>query len=338
MSSRQHACINPARVQQPQRTRPIYVSVAQTAREHPIGIVLTLAAAAPLLYIGNPALGLLVGGAFALTMNKAPVAVPASYSRLTLQTAIVLLGFRLNLETLWSLSATYTWTVALYVLLTLGLGLMLGRWLRADATVAKLIAVGTAICGGTAIATIAPLLRAKPSELGVALAVVFMLNAFALFAFPLIGERLGMSQLEFGLWSALSIHDTSSVVATATVYGDQSADVATSIKLGRTLGLIPLVFGISLMTHSDGAKIRVPGFILLFVAASALGSIVALPIMVLEYVGALSKGLLVVALFLVGAELSRETLRQLQGRTVLHAVLLWVIVAPVTCFAVITFT
>ena len=191
--------------------------------------------------------------------------------------------------------------------------------------------------GGTAIATIAPLLRVRPNQIGVALAVVFILNAFALLTFPLIGERLGMSQLEFGLWSALAIHDTSSVVATAAIYGDYAADVATTVKLGRTLWLIPLVFGISLMTHSDDAKLRVPGFIILFVAASAFGSIVTLPEMVLSAVGMLSKSLLVVALFLVGAELSRETLAQIPGRTVLHAVLLWVIVVPVSCFAVLNF-
>lgn len=298
---------------------------------------MTLAVAGPLLYVGNPALALLVGGALALTMNRAPVALPASYGRLTLQAAIVLLGFRLNLETLWSLSASYAWAVALYVVLTLSLGLMLGRWLRSDATVARLIAVGTAICGGTAIATIAPLLRVRPNQIGVALAVVFILNAFALLTFPLIGERLGMSQLQFGLWSALAIHDTSSVVATAAIYGDYAADVATTVKLGRTLWLIPLVFGISLMTHSDGAKFRVPGFIILFVAASAFGSIVTLPEVVLGAVGMLSKSLLVVALFLVGAELSRETLAQIPGRTVLHAVLLWAIVVPVSCFAVLKF-
>ncbi len=298
---------------------------------------MTLAVAGPLLYVGNPALALLVGGALALTMNRAPVALPASYGRLTLQAAIVLLGFRLNLETLWSLSASYAWAVALYVVLTLSLGLMLGRWLRSDATVARLIAVGTAICGGTAIATIAPLLRVRPNQIGVALAVVFILNAFALLTFPLIGERVGMSQLQFGLWSALAIHDTSSVVATAAIYGDYAADVATTVKLGRTLWLIPLVFGISLMTHSDGAKLRVPGFIILFVAASAFGSIVTLPEMVLSAVGMLSKSLLVVALFLVGAELSRETLGQIPGRTVLHAVLLWAIVVPVSCFAVLKF-
>ncbi len=298
---------------------------------------MTLAVAGPLLYVGNPALALLVGGALALTMNRAPVALPASYGRLTLQAAIVLLGFRLNLETLWSLSASYAWAVALYVVLTLSLGLMLGRWLRSDATVARLIAVGTAICGGTAIATIAPLLRVRPNQIGVALAVVFILNAFALLTFPLIGERLGMSQLQFGLWSALAIHDTSSVVATAAIYGDYAADVATTVKLGRTLWLIPLVFGISLMTPSDGAKLRVPGFIILFVAASAFGSIVTLPEMVLSAVGMLSKSLLVVALFLVGAELSRETLAQIPGRTVLHAVLLWAIVVPVSCFAVLKF-
>lgn len=298
---------------------------------------MTLAVAGPLLYVGNPALALLVGGALALTMNRAPVALPASYGRLTLQAAIVLLGFRLNLETLWSLSASYAWAVALYVVLTLSLGLMLARWLRSDATVARLIAVGTAICGGTAIATIAPLLRVRPNQIGVALAVVFILNAFALLTFPLIGERLGMSQLQFGLWSALAIHDTSSVVATAAIYGDYAADVATTVKLGRTLWLIPLVFGISLMTHSDGAKLRVPGFIILFVAASAFGSIVTLPEVVLSAVGMLSKSLLVVALFLVGAELSRETLAQIPGRTVLHAVLLWAIVVPVSCFAVLKF-
>ena len=309
-----------------------------------------------LLLFGNPALALLVGGAIVLGLDRHLFAAGGTISKYCLQAAIVLLGLRLDLGTLWQLSASYSWAVAAYVLGTLALGLAAGRMLAVEAPSAKLIASGTAICGGTAIASLSTIVRAQPHQTAVALAIVFLLNVVALFSFPAFGRYLDLSQLQFGLWAALAIHDTSSVVATAALYGEEALEVATTIKLGRTLWLIPLVFALSLYEHAMeqaqakreagsqpgiGAsmpRLRIPGFILLFVLAAALGSVLPLPVLMTDGAGLLSKGLLVVALFLVGTELTRATVRQIRGRVLWLALGLWVCVAPLTLLLVLWMT
>ena len=244
------------------------------------------------------------------------------------------MGFRLNLETVWYLSASYTWGVALFVLGTLGLGLAYGLLLRVDKVPGQLIAAGTAICGGTTIASLSPIIGAKPHETAVTLGLIFLLNVIALFVFPFIGQWFELSQLEFGLWTALAIHDTSSVVATAAIYGQEAADVATTIKLGRTLWLIPLILGASLLSREEGTRLRVPVFILLFLLATALGSFFPVPSILLQGASVTSKALLVCALFLVGTELTRATLRRIRGPTLWQGLLLWLTVAPLSLLAI----
>ncbi len=295
-----------------------------------LGLGIAIVVLPVLIYHGNPAVALLVGGAIALTLNQQLLTWGAVASRYCLQTAIVLLGFRLSLQTVWELSADYTWSVAAYVVITLAVGLLLGLLLRVERPSSQLITAGTAICGGTAIATLSTLVRAQPQQTAVALAIVFLLNVVALFTFPLVGAWLDLSQLQFGLWSALAIHDTSSVVATASLYGDQAAAVATTIKLGRTLWIIPVALGASLLQRSGGTRLRVPGFILMFVAAAGLGSMVSLPAIATATAGTLSKALLVCALFLVGTQLSRQTVSQIRGKLLWQALLLWGLVVPST--------
>ncbi|MFU8815261.1 MAG: YeiH family protein [Pseudomonadales bacterium] len=320
---------------------------AASARLRNLGLILCAAALPPLLWVGNPALALLVGATIAVMLDRQPLALSGILGKYFLQTAIVLLGLKLNLATLWALSAQYSWGVAVYVLGTLALGLLLGRLLQVEAPSSKLISSGTAICGGTTIATLSSVVRAQPHQTGVALAIVFLLNAVALFTFPAIGRALGLSQLEFGLWAALAIHDTSSVVATAALYGDEAAAVATTIKLGRTLWLIPLAFAVSVYEQAaargvpgapqQAPRLRVPGFILLFVAAAAVGSWLPLPQPLPELAGSLSKLLLVAALFLLGTEITRGTVRRIRGRVLWQALALWLVVAPATLGAVLYF-
>ena len=301
-----------------------------------IGVILSAVAILPLVLLGNPAVALLVGGIIALTLDRAPVPHSGTGSKYCLQMAIVLLGVKLNLQTVWALSATYAWGVALFVLSTLGLGYLFYRALRSDRVPSALVVSGTAICGGTTIATLSPVIGARPHETAVTLSLVFLLNVVALFTFPLIGHWLELTELEFGLWSALAIHDTSSVVATAALYGDEAAEVATTIKLGRTLWLIPLVLVASMVGTSEPgkAKIRVPAFILAFMGATALGTFFALPVEVTAWAGRLSKALLVCALFLVGCELTRSTLKLIRGKTLWLGVGLWLVVAPLTLFVI----
>jgi len=301
-----------------------------------VGVYAACAAVlAPLIMVGNPAVALLVGGGIALVMDREPIARSGLFGRYCLQTAIVLLGLKLQLETVWSLSASYTWGVALFVVSTIVIGLLLGRLLAAGRIPTQLLSAGTAICGGTTIASLSPVIGAKAEDTAVTLSLVFLLNVVALLLFPVIGYWLDLSQTQFGLWSALAIHDTSSVIATATIYGDEAGEVATTIKLGRTLWLIPLVLGASLMSGQGNVRLRVPGFILLFLLATALATILPIPDPITRLASALSKALLVCALFFVGMGLTRSTVRQIRGRVLWHGVILWLIVAPVTLLAIL---
>jgi uncharacterized membrane protein YadS len=238
--------------------------------------------------------------------------------------AIVLLGFTLRIDHIVAVSGDSLWLVATYVLGVLGIGTALARLLRLERDSGLLMTAGTAICGGTTIATLAPLINARPDQVGVAIGIVFLLNAIALFTFPLIGHALGMSQMQFGMWVALAIHDTSSVLATAAIYGNDALEVATTVKLGRTLWLIPLALFVSLSCRVSTARVRVPTFILAFVAGSALATFVALPVWFGQAAGRTSKALLVIALFFIGTEISRATLGLMRGRGLVHALVLWV--------------
>ena len=279
-------------------------------RQQGLAWVGTSAAVAVGVYTLNPAYALLLGLATRLSTGVNPLQRVAKLGKLSLQSAIVLLGLTLGFDRMMQVSADYGLVVAVFVLGTLALGFLLAKLLASETNEATLLSSGTAICGGTAIATLAPLIQAKPHNVGVAMALVFLLNAVALLTFPYIGHALELSQQDFGAWVALAIHDTSSVVATAAIYGDEAAVVATTVKLGRTLWLIPLAFVVSLLYRSGEARLRVPGFILLFILAAALGSVLPLADQVLVTIGVLSKTLLVIALGMIGLEIDRNTLSQ----------------------------
>lgn len=297
-------------------------------RQQGLAWVGTSAAVAVGVYTLNPAYALLLGLATRLSTGVNPLQSVAKLGKLSLQSAIVLLGLTLGFDRMMRVSADYGLVVAVFVLGTLALGFLLAKLLASETNEATLLSSGTAICGGTAIATLAPLIQAKPHNVGVAMALVFLLNAVALLTFPYIGHALELSQQDFGAWVALAIHDTSSVVATAAIYGDEAAVVATTVKLGRTLWLIPLAFVVSLLYRSGEARLRVPGFILLFILAAALGSVLPLADQVLVTIGVLSKTLLVIALGMIGLEIDRDTLSQVSWRSLVLGGGLWLLVAP----------
>jgi uncharacterized integral membrane protein (TIGR00698 family) len=246
------------------------------------------------------------------------------------------LGFTLNIGRVAEVSGDSLWLVTVYVVGVLGAGLILARVLRLERESGWLMASGTAICGGTAIATLAPLVGARADQVGVAIGIVFLLNALALFGFPAIGHALGMSQVQFGMWVALAIHDTGSVLATAALYGNEALEIATTVKLGRTLWLIPLTLAVSFAQRASAARVRVPPFILAFVAVSILASVVPLPSEISHAAGRTSKALLVVALFFIGTEISWATLRLMRGRVLAHALALWAVAATAVLAAVMT--
>ena len=290
-----------------------------------VGVVIALAVG---VYFRNPAYALLLGLATRLLTGMNPLHRVTKWGKLSLQAAVILLGFTLGFERLVQVSADYGLVVALFVLGTLAVGFVLAKVLASETNEATLLSGGTAICGGTAIATLAPIIHAKPQHVGVAMALVFLLNALALLTFPYIGHVLELSQQDFGAWVALAIHDTSSVVATAALYGDEAAIVATTVKLGRTLWLIPLAFVVGLIYRSDEAKLRVPGFVLLFIAAAIVGSLLPLGEAVVGGISVFSKVLLVVALGMIGLEIDRATLSQISWRSIGLGVGLWLLAAP----------
>ena len=288
----------------------------------------------PLIFWGTPLSAILVGTGLSLALNRPLVGDGNKISGLALQSAIVLLGFTLNAVNLWQTSQDFAGIIAAYVLVSLVAGIVLGKLLRVDNVLTQLIAAGTSICGGTAIAALGPVLKAKADQMALALAIVFFLNMIALLTFPLIGNWLGMSQTQFGMWVALAIHDTSSVLATADTYGQEAVEVAATLKLGRTLWLIPLILGFNILSSTGMTRIRLPGFIAAFVLASVLGSVLrnysATPDILFEIAQQLSKALIVSALFFIGLECTRETTKKLRGKVIWLAVLLWAGVIPVT--------
>ena len=296
--------------------------------------LLIAVALVPIVYMGNPALALLAGLTISITLDRSPIARGSTYGKYLLQTAIVLLGLKLNAAQLLDISGTYALPIAGFVCVTSVIGLLLGWFIRSDRSTNALISSGTAICGGTTIATLSPIIAARPEQTGAALCVVFLLNAVALITFPAIGTWLNLSQEQFGVWAALAIHDTSSVVATAQIYGAKAAEIATTVKIGRTLWLIPLIVIASLVVGAQQSKIRIPNFVFIFVGASLLGSWVGLSIPATMLVGDIASALLVVALFFVGTEITRQTLKSLRLTTVLHGVALWLLVIPVVLWGV----
>ena len=293
-------------------------------------------ALAPLVYMGNPAIALLVGMTISITIDRAPIASGSTYGKYLLQAAIVLLGLKLNAAQLLDISGTYALPIAGFVCATSLLGLSLGWLVRSDRSTNALISSGTAICGGTTIATLSPIIAARPEQTGAALCVVFLLNAIALMTFPAIGTWLNLSQEQFGVWAALAIHDTSSVVATAQMYGTEAAEIATTVKIGRTLWLIPLIVIASLVVGAQQSKIRIPNFVFVFIGASLMGSWVGLSTPSAMIIGEIASALLVVALFFVGTDITRMTLQSLRLTTVLHGVALWLLVIPAVLWGVTT--
>ena len=280
------------------------------------------------IYFLNPAVALLGGLVTRLCLDINPVASSGKLGKLSLQTAIVILGFTLGFDRLISVSADYGLVVAAYVVGTLVLGYVLLRLLRTNEKEGTLLSAGTAICGGTAIATLSPLVDAEPHQFAVATALVFLLNVVALFSFPYIGHWLEMSQETFGAWVALAIHDTSSVVATAALYGQEAQEVATTVKLGRTLWLIPLALLASIFYQRASTKVRVPRFVLLFIGAAVVSGFLPISPEIAGGLGLLSKMLLVIALGMIGLEINRTTLSQLSWRSIAFAAGLWILVVP----------
>ena len=256
--------------------------------------------------------------------------------KIVLQVSIVGLGFGINLkQALQAGSEGFLFTVFSITLIVV-LGIALGYIFRIDKIITQLISFGTAICGGSAIAAIAPILKADGKQTSVSLGIIFLLNALALFIFPEIGQYFHLSQNQFGIWSAIAIHDTSSVVGAASKYGHEALQTATTVKLARALWIIPISFVLSFLNKSGG-KIKIPYFIGFFVLAILVNSYFPAIKEVTNYVVDFSKSSLKVALFLIGTGLSFQNLKNIGIKPLLLGIILWVVISVISLFAVLEF-
>ena len=259
-------------------------------------------------------------------------------SKYLLQASVVGLGFGMSVtEALKSGGSGMMFTIV-SVFSVMVFGVLIGYWLHLNRKTSYLISAGTAICGGSAIAAVGPVLRANDEEMAVSLGVIFILNAIALFIFPPMGKAFDMTDQQFGTWAAIAIHDTSSVVGAGDAFSASACEIATVIKCTRALWIIPLAFvTMFLFRDKNSAKISIPWFILLFVVAMIVNTYLGLPQGVSEVIVYVAKKLLVVTLFFIGASLSLATVKKVGVRPLVLAVLLWVIIG-VSSFAVVMLT
>ena len=247
--------------------------------------------------------------------------------KLLLKIAIVGLGFGMFVkETLVTSKESFALTFY-SIILTVSLGLLLTKLFKVDRKIGHLITSGTAICGGSAIAAISAVIKANSKAISIALGIVFLLNSIALLVFPPIGHYLNLTQAQFGLWCAIAIHDTSSVVGAALTYGEEALRIATTVKLARTLWIIPLSIFSMLLFKTKGEKIKIPYFIVLFILAIIINSYNIIPSEITSSIVLISKRLLLVTLFLVGSTISISDIRSTGLRPLLLAFSLWVFIS-----------
>ena len=306
-----------------------------------------LIALAMLLPQVTPPMGLAAGLMFALLFGSPLGAKNSKLASQLMKVCIVGLGFGISFTAVLSTGSTGLWITGIAAASVVASGVLLGVLLGVDRTAARLISSGTAICGGSAIAALAPVLRARSEAIAVALAVVFILNAVALYLFPPVGLAFGLNQEQFAIWSAIAIHDTASVVGAAASYGDQALELATVLKLARALWIVPLVLVFAWWINraaqtipgsadAQPPPIQWPWFIAVFVLASASRSLLPEFHGVFDHLAAAARQLLVLTLFLIGAGLSLVALKAVGMRPLLHGVLLWLLTGGLTLLIVLT--
>ena len=285
----------------------------------------------------SPPIALLLGLAFALTLGSPFPVFTKKASKYLLQIAVIGLGFGMNLhESLKAGTDGILFTI-ISVVSVIIIGILVGKFYKVDKVTSYLISSGTAICGGSAIAAVGPIVRADESQMSVSLATVFVLNAIALFIFPTIGHWLNLSQIQFGTWAAIAIHDTSSVVGAGSAYGEEALKVATTVKLTRALWIIPLSIFTTFYFKSKGDKLYIPWFILFFIIAMLLNTYLNIPTKITSSIVAVSRQCLTLTLFFIGAGLSRNTLKNVGSKPLLLGISLWIFIGLVSLAFIYSF-
>lgn len=290
---------------------------------------------------GSPAIALALGLVLALSLGNPFPELSGKPAKYLLQTSVVLLGFGMNLSAVYKAGKGGILFILSVVFGALLLGFLIGKLLKTPSRITTLISTGTAICGGSAIAAVGPAIKAGNDEMSVSLGTIFVLNAIALFGFPLIGHSIGLSQSQFGLWTAVAIQDTSSVVGASSAYGPESLAIATTVKLARALWIAPLAIALAFIYREAGskAKIAIPWFIFLFVGAAAVRTYAPSIIQpsIFDSLVNLAKAGFTVTLFLIGLSLSQSMLKRVGWRPFLLGAVLWIVIASVSLWAILSF-
>ena len=285
----------------------------------------------------SPPIALLIGIAIAQFVGHPYIHLNSKAVSLLLKISVVGLGFGMNVHSAVNAGKQGLLFTVASIVGTLALGLLLGRLFKIEKKTSHLISCGTAICGGSAIAAISPIINADEKQISIALGTVFILNSIALFLFPWIGHMLDLSQMQFGLWSAIAIHDTSSVVGAANKYGAEALQVATTVKLARALWIIPVALLTTLFFKTGKQKIKIPYFIGLFILAMIINTYLPIIHPISGYLVEIAKIGLTVTLFLIGAGLSASVIKSVGVKPLLQGIILWIVISVTALYAVMHF-
>lgn len=286
----------------------------------------------------SPPIALLMGLIIAQFIGHPYLHLNHKATHILLQVSVVGLGFGMNVTSALKAGKEGILFTIVSIIGTLVIGFFMGKFLKIEKKTSYLISAGTAICGGSAIAAISPVIKAEEKQISVALGTIFILNSAALFLFPFIGHQLNLSQSQFGMWCAIAIHDTSSVVGAASKYGPQALEIATTVKLARALWIIPVAFLSTFIFKNKDSKIKIPYFIGLFVLAMIANTYIPFVQQYNHYLTNFAKAGLTLTLFLIGCGLNRKTISSVGFKPLIQGVILWVIIATAALWAVTTLT
>ena len=287
------------------------------------------------LWIGNSAISLFLGIVLALLFKLPQDFHSKKYGSKILQTGIVFLGGSLSLGTVYETNTDFFLWICLYVILAFAYVIFLGKLMGISERLSFLLASGTAVCGGTAIASVAPSIKAKPEEVSAALTIVFILNAIAVLCFPLANEYRGLTERQFGAWAALAIHDTASVVGAASSVGEISVEIAATLKVARTIWIVPLVIISAWLYRSKNEGFGLPLFVIFFILAALLNSVLEPNQEITNYLKLINRVCLLTGLFCIGTQISIENLKAVRFKPVILATSVWALIIPTSLLLVI---
>ena len=299
-------------------------------------VVFLLAALLCLMPFMSPPLALLMGLILAQLMKHPYLHLNQKATNLLLKVSVVGLGFGMNVFSAMRAGGEGFLFTVVSIFGVLILGFILGKVFKIEGKTSFLISSGTAICGGSAIAALSPVMNAEEKEISVSLGIVFILNSVALFLFPAVGHLLGLSQSQFGMWCAIAIHDTSSVVGAASKYGEQALQIATTVKLARALWIIPVALGTDFIFNSNQRKVQLPYFIGLFILAMLANTFLPFVKLMAPYMVMIAKSGLTLTLFLIGSGLSFKVIRVVGLKPFLQGLILWIAISCASLWAIMS--